>query len=121
MNNSLKGVFLSGFVFPGLGQIILKKYRRGIALMLAVIVSLLAIIVKATQQAMTILEKTDLKDGNMDFNAVSDAANNAVNTSDGLIINLGLIVILLCWIIGTVDAYRIGRKKDLEERSTHPI
>lgn len=33
MNNSLKGALLSGVVFPGLGQIILKHYKRGIALM----------------------------------------------------------------------------------------
>ncbi len=116
MNNAIRGALLSGLVFPGLGQIMLRKYRRGIALMLAVMVSLFVIMVKATQQAVTILEKTDLKDGNMDFSTVSNAAGNALSTSDNLTINFSLILILLCWIIGTVDAYRIGRKKDFEER-----
>ena len=114
MNNSLKGAFLSGLVFPGLGHVILKKYKRGIALILTVIVSLFAIVVKAVQQALTVLEKIDLKGGNINFSTVSNAANNAVSTSDSFIFNLGLILIILCWIIGIVDAYRIGRKKDLE-------
>jgi ABC-type spermidine/putrescine transport system permease subunit I len=121
MNNSLKGVFLSGLVFPGLGQIILKKYKRGIALMLTVLVCLLAIVLNAVQQALAILEKIDLKDGNVDFSTVSNAANNALSNSDSLTINFSLILIILCWIIGTVDAYRIGRKKDLEKRLTHQI
>ncbi|MFO7558278.1 MAG: hypothetical protein R6X10_05565 [Desulfobacterales bacterium] len=116
MNKALRGALLSGLVFPGLGQIMLRKYRRGIALMLAVIISLFVIMVKATQQAVTILEKMDLKDGNMDFSTVSNAAGNALSTSDSFMFNLGLTLILLCWIIGTVDAYRIGRKRDLEER-----
>ena len=36
MKNSMKGALLSGLVFPGLGQIALKRYRRGFALMLTV-------------------------------------------------------------------------------------
>jgi len=115
MKNSWKGAFFSGLVFPGLGQILLRKYKRGIAFILAVIVSLVVIIANATQQAMSILEQTNLQGGNVDINAVSDAADKAVHTSSSLIIQFGLIVILLCWIMGTIDAYRIGRKKDLEE------
>jgi len=119
MSNSLKGALFSGLVFPGLGQIILKRYKRGIALILTVLVSLFVIVLKAVQQALATLEKIDLQDGNIDFSTVSNAANNAVSTSDSLIFNLGLILIILCWIIGTVDAYRIGKKKDLEEQSKH--
>ena len=40
MNNSLKGALLSGLVFPGLGQIILKHHTRGIAFIIIVSVSL---------------------------------------------------------------------------------
>ena len=29
MNNSIKGAIFSGLVFPGLGQVILKYYKRG--------------------------------------------------------------------------------------------
>ena len=89
--------------------------------MLTVLVCLFAIVLKAVQQALAILEKIDLKDGNIDFNTVSNAANNALSNSDSFVFNLGLVLIILCWIIGTVDAYRIGRKKDLEKQLTHQI
>ena len=116
MNNSLKGVLLSGLVFPGLGQIILKHYQRGIALMVAVLVSLLIIIVKVLQQAFIILEKIDLESGPVDINTISNAGNQASNTSDNFIFNFVTALITICWILGVVDAYRIGKKKDKEEQ-----
>ncbi len=45
MNNSLKGALLSCLAFPDLGQVVLKHYKRGAALMLAFTVTLLAILI----------------------------------------------------------------------------
>ncbi len=114
MNNSLKGALLSGVVFPGLGQVILKHYKRGIALMLTVLVSLVVIVVRSVQQAFTILEKIASEGGAIDISTIS----NASTSSDSLISNLLLLLIILCWIISVVDAYRIGKKKDIEEQPT---
>ena len=118
MNNSLKGALLSGLVFPGLGQVILKHYQRGIALMVMVLVSLLVITVKAVQQAFIILEKIELEGGPIDMSTISDAAIQSSTTSDNFIFNVVAILIIICWIVGVVDAYRIGNKKDKEEHST---
>jgi len=113
MNNSLKGALLSGLVFPGLGQIILKHYKRGIVLMLTVLVSLLVIVVKAVQQALTILEKIESEGGVINMSTISNTATQATTSSESLIFNFVLLLIIFCWIIGIVDAYRIGKKKDL--------
>jgi len=40
MSNSLKAALLSGLVFPGIGQVVLKRYRRGVVLMLIVLACL---------------------------------------------------------------------------------
>ena len=117
MNNSLKGAFLSGLVFPGLGQVILKHYRRGAVLMLTVSVSLLVIVMKAVQEACAILEKIESEAGAITMSTISNAVTQASTTSKSIIFNLVLLLIILCWIIGVVDAYRIGKKKDIEERS----
>ncbi len=118
MNNSLKGALLSGLVFPGLGQIILKHYQRGIALMVTVLVGLSVIVVKATQQAFIILEKIESEGGPIDMSTISNAATQASTTSDNFIFNVVAILIIICWIVGIVDAYRIGNQKDKEEHST---
>ncbi len=100
-------------VFPGLGQIILKHYKRGIVLMLTVLVSLLVIVVKAVQQALTILEKIESEGGVINMSTISNTATQATTSSESLIFNFVLLLIIFCWIIGIVDAYRIGKKKDL--------
>ena len=121
MNNSLKGAFLSGLVFPGLGQIVLKQYKRGAVIMLTVLVSLSVIVIEAVQKAFTIIEKIESKGGTIDMNTISNAATQASSTSDSLIFYFALLLIIFCWIIGVVDAFRIGKKKDIEQQSTNQV
>jgi hypothetical protein len=117
MNNSLKGAFLSGLIFPGLGQIALKHYKRGAVIMLAVLISLSVVVVKAVQHALAILEKIESEGGAISMSTISNAATQASTTSSSLIFNLGLLLIIFCWIIGIADAYRIGKKMDTEGQS----
>ncbi len=107
---------MSGLILPGLGQLALKHYKSGAVIMLTVLVSLSIIVMKAVQQALAILEKIELEGGAISMSAISNAATQASNTSGSLASNLVWLVIL-CWVIGVVDAYRIGKKKDIEEDS----
>ena len=118
MNRSAKAAFLSGAVFPGLGQVFLKHYVRGIALMLAVSASLVVLVKKAVEQALAILEKIQWEGGSIDMITISNAATQASTSSDSHTFKFLLFLIVSCWLIGIVDAYRIGKKKDLEEQST---
>ena len=114
MSNASKAALWSGVIFPGLGQVILKHYSRGIVLMFTVFASLTVIVVKAVQQAFAIIEKIALEGGVIDIQTITDAATQASSTSDSLIYNLGVLLIVICWIFAIVDAYRIGKKMDLE-------
>jgi hypothetical protein len=114
MNNAVKGALLSGLVFPGLGQLVLRQYRRGAVIMLAVLLSLAVIIVDILRQALDILEKIELQGDAIDINAISNVAAEETARSGGAMINLLMLVVAVCWVAGTLDAYRIGRKQDLE-------
>ncbi len=117
MKNSLKGAFLSGLIFPGLGQIVLKRYKRGAVIMFAVLVCMSVFIVKAVQHGLDILEKIQSQGGAISMSTISNAATQASTTSGNLTLNIVLLLVILCWIIGVVDAYRIGKIKDIEEGS----
>lgn len=117
MSSSLRAALLSGLVFPGIGQIALKHYRRGVALMLTVFACLSVVIVQAVQQTLATLNQFQSKGGELNMNTISSAAQQASTTSDGLISNLAMLFIGLCWIIGIVDAYRIGKKVDAEAKA----
>jgi TM2 domain-containing membrane protein YozV len=114
MTQALKGALLSGLVLPGLGQVMLKQYKRGIALMLIVLVALVVLVAQATQQALTILERIEAEGGVIDLSTISNTASQVSTASDTAIFNIALLLIIFCWIIGTIDAYRLGKKRDLE-------
>jgi hypothetical protein len=114
MKNSMKGALLSGLVFPGLGQIALKHYWRGFTLVLAVMAGLYIMIVTAVQQAYAILDTIEAEGGMPDSDTISQAAAQAVAASDSPMITVVSVLIIVCWIVGIIDAYRIGKQKDLE-------
>jgi hypothetical protein len=121
MNNAFKGVLLSGLILPGLGQVVLKRYARGVIIMLTVLLGLSVVVLKAVQYALVIVEKIELEGGDIDLNAIMNAATHASGSADSLTFNLLLLLIVVCWIISVIDAYRIGRNKDLEERSSRVV
>ena len=118
MKNSMKGALLSGLVFPGLGQIALKHYWRGFALVLAVMAGLYIMIVTAVQQAYVILDTLEAEGGMPDSDTISQAAAQAATASDSPMITAVSVLILVCWIVGIIDAWRIGKQKDLEGQAT---
>jgi hypothetical protein len=116
MKNSLKGVLLSGLIFPGLGQIALKRYSRGIVLVLVVMAALIIMIVTAVQEAYAIVERIEAGGGTPDSETIRQAAEQAAAASDSMVIPVMALLILICWVIGIIDAYRIGRQQDREGR-----
>ncbi|MBC8549815.1 MAG: hypothetical protein H8D23_09190 [Candidatus Brocadiales bacterium] len=114
MRTSLKGALLSGLVFPGYGQFVMKHYIRGIVLMLTCLTGLVVIGVKVRQQIFIVLEKIEYVDGAIDMSEIINAVNLAGTTSGDVIYRFASLLLLFCWIIGIIDAYRIGWRKDLE-------
>jgi hypothetical protein len=121
MNNSQKGAFWSGLVFPGLGQVVLKRYKRGAVIMLTVLAGMSVIVVQVVQKGLIILEKIKSERGTIDMDMILDATTQASTNSDSFIFSLAVLLLTFCWIIGTVDAFRIGKKKDLEQDSTNQL
>jgi len=121
MNNALKGAFWSGMIFPGLGQVVLKHHKRGAVIMLMVLISMSVVVVKAVRSALAILEEIELESVAINMSSISNSATQASTTSGSLTFNLVLLLTILCWIFGVVDAYRIGKEKDIEESSMSQI
>ena len=113
MSNALKGALYSGLIFPGLGQVVFKHYRRGVVLMVTVSVLFMVMAFEAVQQALNILQKMELEGSVIDLKTVAAAATQASSTSGSLVYSLGYLF-AACWIFGIADAYIIGRKIDLD-------
>lgn len=65
------------------------------------------------KQALQILDRIVVEGGAIDIGTVSDIAVSTGTTSGNMMINLLLMLLLGCWLFGSVDAYIIGKKIDL--------
>lgn len=117
MTHSLRAVLLSGLIFPGLGQWLLGYRIRAVVFMLTVSVCLIVIIHQATQQAYVVLDQLQTAGSALDMAILWDAADQASRNIDSGIVQGALIALMLVWIAGMIDAYRIGRLKDRAEKS----
>ncbi len=115
MTNAVKGALLSAVVLPGVGQIALKRYQRGVVLMVAVLAGLAVMVRDAARQAARMFETIQSEGGAIDRDAIARAAAQATVPSDSLVINLLFFAITICWMYGVVDAYRIGKQQDLRQ------
>ena len=114
MKKSLKGALISGLVFPGLGQVILKGYKRGALLILIISVAMLIFVLKAVEQAFIILENVESAGGALDMNALLNAAAEASTSPANSAMNYALSFIFICWLYSIIDAYLLGRRRDRE-------
>lgn len=117
MNKALKGAVLSGLVLPGLGQIVLKCYIRGALLMLASLACLAVLIAEAVELAKAVIGKIDLLNAAIDPVALLAEVSRATATSSGWPVKAASWLLMFLWLGGAVDAYLLGRKLDLQERS----
>ena len=111
MKASIKAALLSALVFPGLGQMYLKRYVRGLIPMVLVLTGLGVLIVQATVGALQVLDKIQLQGGTVDMNAVSNLAAGSLTHGDpySSLISLGIAG---CWIFSVIDTYLLGKEKD---------
>lgn len=112
MKQSIKGVLLSGLIFPGLGQVLLGAGKRGWLIIFVTVVFLGAIVVAATQKALVILETLGKEGKPLNSDAISEAAIRASADSGSASFSFFLLALALCWLFSIIDAYRIGAGQD---------
>ena len=108
MKKSVKAALLSGLVFPGLGQIYLKRRRRGVVIMLVVLALLGFLIWMTVTAVLQSLEKLQGQ-GLIDASDTSALAAS-ISVSHSPYYNAVLIAVVCCWLYAVIDAYRAGKE-----------
>ncbi len=111
MKTGIKAALLSALVFPGVGQIHLKRYVRGLIPMVLSLAGLGVLVAQATVGALRELEKIQNQGGFVDLNAVANRAVASSASGDGYS-SLIVLVIVACWLFSVIDAYRLGKEKE---------
>lgn len=109
MNKAIKAALLSALVFPGSGQIYLKRYSRGLLMMMLIVLGLAIIIVKATIGLLDSLKVMQAKGTAFDIDAISRLAETS--SSNMFADNAAVLMLLIaCWVFSVVDAYILGKR-----------
>lgn len=113
MKTATKAALLSGLVFPGVGQMYLKRVRRGLFFMIPVVLGIVIIVAMAVSGAMESLRMIQAQGGVVDANTIQAAAQMHAQETVGYFRSI-LLVMVVCWIAAIIDAYRIGPKQTPE-------
>jgi len=108
MTRSIKAALLSGLVFPGAGHMILKQYLRGSILMLSALIAVSVIVTKAINQALTIVDKINTGEIPIEAGAITELVSKSSSGAEGSMLNIAVLVVGACWLIGIIDSYRLG-------------
>jgi hypothetical protein len=110
-----KAVLLSAFVFPGLGHLYLKKRLSGSILMGASFAAIYYLMSKVVENALQIAEKIQSGEVQPDAVTISELLSQQSNGSESQLQNIATAVFVICWLIGIIDSYRLGRVRDKNE------
>ncbi len=109
MNKSTKAALLSAFVFPGVGHFFLKKYMAGMALAGAALVGLYWLVTQAVERAQQITAQIQSGEIPLDMATITELVSQQPTGTEAQQLNLATAVLIIAWLIGIVDSYRVGR------------
>jgi TM2 domain-containing membrane protein YozV len=122
MKVSYKAALLSTFVFPGVGQLYLKRYWRGLVIMFFVFTGLGYMIWSATLSVLNHLDDAMVKvqGGTTNLLELSDIIGSKMLTT-GPYHDAVFYIIVCFWIFAIIDAYRIGKEREFQDEETSQL
>jgi len=114
MKKPTKAALLSALVFPGVGHFFLKRYLSAAVLAGAAFVALYVLVSSAVDRALEIVDKIQRGEIQPDIAVITELVSKQPTGTEAQIINIATAVLIIAWLIGVVDSYRVGR---LQERS----
>jgi len=111
MKTATKAALFNILLFPGWGQIYLKKYKKGVLIISAVMAGILSILWSVIQNTRDILKIAPFKKGTVTLSAVVQLAVDSIKALSCFHLSLILFFMLLLWIFSIIDAYQSGKKE----------
>lgn len=110
MNRSLKAALLSAFIFPGAGQLFLKRRGRACLFLLPSLVAAVYYFDQVMTRASAIAEQILAGKGPLD--PAQLAAQLESDAPGSPLMTAAAVVMIVCWIASIVDACLIGRAQE---------
>jgi len=110
MRKSIKAAFLS-FLFPGLGEIYLGRFWRGVMIILPVLAGIGVIAVITVVRVSDDLKRIEAGGGVIDRTTIDQLAG-AISSGSSFHYKIIFVLVIVIWLFSIIDAYRLGRKAE---------
>ncbi|SOB77466.1 hypothetical protein SAMN04488490_3285 [Marinobacter sp. LV10R510-11A] len=108
MTKYLKAALLSALVFPGIGHFSLKKPLQGSILAGTAIVCLYFLLNAVVDTAQELSVKIQSGEVPLDAAKISELLSQQLAGSDGQLVNIASLLLIICWTVSIIDSFRIG-------------
>jgi len=112
MKRSTKAALLSGLIYPGIGHMVLKHYLRGSVLMFSALIASATLINAAIQRAQSIVDRINSGEIPLDNVTIAELVTSSSHGADSPAMDISLLVLSACWLIGIIDSYRLGAAQE---------
>ncbi|MCP4433832.1 MAG: hypothetical protein GY806_22915 [Gammaproteobacteria bacterium] len=112
MRRSQKAALFSAFLFPGSGHFLLKKHVQGGLLSSVTILCVWALLSTALEKAQEISLKIQSGEIPLDITRITDEVTKQAAGGGTQIADIATYILVICWLVGIVDSFRIGRILD---------
>ena len=112
MQKSIKAVLLSALVFPGAGHFSLKKPVQGTLLVGITLFCLYFLVTTVLEISRNLAAKIQSGEIPYDVAIITKSVTEKLSGGDDQLISLSTLGIMICWIVGIADSYRVGRIQD---------
>ena len=119
MNKAMIASLMSAFICPGSGHFYLKRYNTGTLISFISLSGLVYLLYKAVERAQAISDRILSGEIPLDFNIIYQHISQAPPGGDSLWINLATFAFITAWLVGVIDAYRLGKQLDKQQASEH--
>ena len=114
MKKSIKAALLSGLVFPGLGNLYLKRWLSGILLAGVAWYALYTIVKVVMRIALDLSARIESGAVPSDLDSVTLLVAEQLKAVEQLT-NIASLTLIGCWLVGIASAYWLGHLQDVKE------
>lgn len=108
MKKTEKAFLLSVLVFPGTGHVLLKRYIAGFSIIIIALAASYFVIYGLINQALEIADKIKSGETSPDLSVILELLSHQSASAEVQSINTSMVVLLVAWLVGVVDSYRVG-------------
>jgi len=112
MKQSYKAALFSALVYPGSGHLLLKQYPMGLLLAGTATSCLGVLVFRAFAIAGEISDRILTGEIPLDIARINDEISIQIAAGGSTMVTIATWLLVACWLAGTADAFRLGRRRD---------